>query len=222
LKNISWIKIKSGMKGKIKFYEKDPEVFNSTGGWYLIKEESPFNKSYSLTKESYEYVVEKYGMGKNSSEHDVEYELLVDCNVEQDTGKSFHRILARIIYEKPETKKVFLIDIDGTICDDIKNEDSHLYSTAKVIQGSLEQINKWYYEGHTITFFTAREEKDRSVTLKWLLENGFKFHNLVMDKPRIQDGQEYVWIDNRKVMGVTYLGIWSELKDVDAKIKIFG
>ena len=39
-------------------------------------------------------------------------------------------------------KRVYLIDIDGTVCDDIKNEDSHLYSTSKVYEGSLEQINK--------------------------------------------------------------------------------
>ncbi len=44
---------------------------------------------------------------------------------------------------------------------------------------------------------------------------------LVMDKPRIKDGQEYVWIDNRKVRAVTYLGTWTELKEVDAKIQIF-
>lgn len=118
-------------------------------------------------------------------------------------------------------KKIFLIDIDGTICEDIKNEDSHLYPTAKVIEGSHMQINKWADEGHTITFFTAREEKDREVTLEWLYKHGFKFHGLVMDKPRIQDGEEYVWIDNRKVRAVTYIGNWSELKEVDAKIQIF-
>ena len=43
-----------------------------------------------------------------------------------------------------------------------------------------------------------------------------------MDKPRIKDGQEYVWIDNRKVRAVTYMGTWSELKEVDAKIQTFG
>ena len=64
------------------------------------------------------------------------------------------------------------------------NEDAHLYPTAKVIEGSLEQINKWYDEGNHITFFTAREEKDREVTTKWLDSNGFMYHGLVMDKPR--------------------------------------
>lgn len=117
--------------------------------------------------------------------------------------------------------KIFLIDIDGTICDDIKNEESHLYPTAKVIEGSLQQINKWVDEGHIVTFFTAREEKDRLVTLDWLDKHNFKYHGLVMGKPRIKDGQEYVWIDNRKVRAVTYLGTWSELKEVDAKIQVF-
>ncbi len=118
--------------------------------------------------------------------------------------------------------KIFLIDIDGTICDDINNEDSHLFPTANVIQGSLQQINKWYEEGNIITFFTAREEKDRQVTSKWLSENGFKFHGLVMNKPRcLNPEDEYVWIDNRKVRAVTYLGTWSELTEVDAKIKVF-
>ena len=118
--------------------------------------------------------------------------------------------------------KIMLIDIDGTICDDIKNEDSHLYSEAKIISGSLEQINKWYEEGNIITFFTARENKDRVVTENWLRENGFKYHGLVMDKPRcLNNEDEYVWIDNRKVRGVTYLGVWSDLIEVEKKILAF-
>jgi len=60
--------------------------------------------------------------------------------------------------------RVFLIDIDGTICDDIKNEESHLYPTAKCYPDALRIINKWYDEGNVITFFTARESKDRNVT----------------------------------------------------------
>lgn len=117
--------------------------------------------------------------------------------------------------------KVYLIDIDGTICDDIKNEESHLYATAKVFEDSLKIINKWYSEGNIITFFTARESKDRDVTEKWLTENGFKYHGLVMDKPRIKDGQEYFWVDNRKVRAVTYKGKWSELIEKKVKISVF-
>jgi uncharacterized HAD superfamily protein len=118
-------------------------------------------------------------------------------------------------------RKVFLIDIDGTICDDIKNEDSHLYSEAKPIEGAKEIINKWYDEGHHITFFTARQTKDKLVTELWLRKHEFNYHGLVMDKPRINDGEEYCWIDNRKVRAITYLGTWSELTEVDAKIHVF-
>ena len=117
--------------------------------------------------------------------------------------------------------KVFLIDIDGTICDDIPNEDSHLYPSAKPFPDALRIINKWYKEGDIITFFTARESKDREVTEKWLEKNGFKYHGLVMDKPRIKEGQTYHWIDNKPTKATTYLGTWSELKEVEKKIQIF-
>jgi uncharacterized HAD superfamily protein len=117
--------------------------------------------------------------------------------------------------------RIFLIDIDGTVCDDIKNEDSHLYPTANPYPDALKIINKWHSEGNIITFFTAREGKDRDTTESWLKANGFKYHGLIMDKPRIKDGQEYVWIDNRKVKAITYLGTWSDLIEVNAKIHTF-
>jgi uncharacterized HAD superfamily protein len=117
--------------------------------------------------------------------------------------------------------KVFLIDIDGTICEDIMNEDSHLYPEAKHFPDALRIINKWYDEGNVITFFTARESKDRVVTEEWLKERGFKYHGLVMDKPRIKEGQSYHWIDNKPTKATTYLGTWSELKEVEKKIQVF-
>jgi hypothetical protein len=117
--------------------------------------------------------------------------------------------------------KIFLIDCDGTICDDIRNEDSHLYATANHFEESRLILNKWYDEGNVITFFTARESKDREVTEKWLSEKGFKYHGLVMDKPRCKDGQVYHWIDNRPVKATTYKGTWSELIEVNTKIEVF-
>ena len=113
-------------------------------------------------------------------------------------------------------KRVYLIDIDGTITnEDIKNEDNHLYPTATPIEGSKEIINKLYDEGNKIVFFTARESKDREVTIDWLNKHGFKFHDLITDKPRcIEDDCEYVWIDNKPVRGITYKGEWSEIVEV--------
>jgi len=118
--------------------------------------------------------------------------------------------------------KILLIDIDGTVCDDIKNEDSHLYPTAAVYPDALETLNEWYDEGAHITFFTAREEKDREVTEEWLVTNGFKYHGLVMNKPRIKEGQEYVWVDNRKVRAITYTDKWGKLEKVTKEILTFG
>ena len=92
----------------------------------------------------------------------------------------------------------YLIDIDGTICDDIPNEQAQLMSTAKVYDCVLDIINKWYGEGHTITFFTSRTEEHRQVTVDWLQRHGFKYHNIIFGKPR---GGRYHLIDNHLLHG---------------------
>ena len=115
-------------------------------------------------------------------------------------------------------KKNYLIDIDGTICDDIPNEQSEKFPYAKKFPDALDILNKWYNEGHTITFFTARESKHRSITEHWLKTNGFKYHKLIMDKPR---GGNYHWIDNLKVQATQYLGKFTELKKENKTIEIF-
>ena len=119
--------------------------------------------------------------------------------------------------------KIILCDIDGTICEDIKNENAHLFPTAKIIEGSLEQMNKWYDDGNHITYFTARLEEHREATEAWLKENGFKYHGLLMNKPRaLNPDDEYIWIDNRKVRAVTYNSMWGELTLVNKEILTFG
>ena len=80
--------------------------------------------------------------------------------------------------------KNYLIDIDGTVCDDIPNETPELFATARVYPDALERLNKWHDEGHIITFCTARTELHRTVTGIWLDMNGFKYHGLIMGKPR--------------------------------------
>jgi hypothetical protein len=209
------------MKGIIEYYDADPNFINSVEGW-IVKSLDNKRESYFICDESDRIVRDKHRKGLINHGDEVEYELITDCYVDQEKNIVTHSAKSKIIFEKENKQKLFLIDIDGTICDDIMNEDSHLYPDANVYPKALEIINKWYDEGNVITFFTARETKDREVTLQWLDKHGFKYHGLVMDKPRIQDDQEYVWIDNRKVRAVTYLGNWTELKEVDAKIQIFG
>ena len=82
----------------------------------------------------------------------------------------------------PENVKNYLIDIDGTICDDIPNEQPERMFDAKVYPEALKTLNKWYNDGHIITFFTSRLEIHREVTKKWLNKHGFKYHGLLMEK----------------------------------------
>jgi hypothetical protein len=210
------------MRGILRYSEHDPEFLNSIEGWIIEPIGAKENYIYLLHDDSVIKVNEKLNKGEIQSGDEVEYELITDCFINKISNIATHATKAKVIFEKEQKQKLFLIDIDGTICDDIRNEESELYPTANVFPRALEIINKWYDEGNVITFFTARESKDREVTLQWLDKHGFKYHGLVMDKPRINDEQEYVWIDNKKVRAVTYLGNWTELKEVDAKIQIFG
>ena len=73
----------------------------------------------------------------------------------------------------PDEVKNFLIDIDGTICDDIPNEEPERMITCSPYPDALEMINKWYDEGHVITFFTSRTEEHREMTETWLQEHKY-------------------------------------------------
>ncbi len=96
-------------------------------------------------------------------------------------------------------KTIWLLDIDGTVCEDIPNEESHRFSTAKPIPGALERVNEFYKRGDKITFFTARLDTHREVTEAWLDKHGFPYESVLYNKPRISDGESYHWVDNRPV-----------------------
>lgn len=104
-----------------------------------------------------------------------------------------------------------LVDIDGTVCEDIDNEDAHLFPNAKLIEKAVEKVNKFYNEGHTITFFTSRTHEHRKVTDEYLKKCGFKYHYLLTDKPRGGRNGKYVWIDNLDVIGIKFNGNWDEI-----------
>ena len=118
----------------------------------------------------------------------------------------------------PEEIKNYLIDIDGTVCDDIPNEEPERMATAAVYPDALETLNKWFDEGHLITFFTSRTEEHRTVTTDWLDSNGFKYHGLLMGKPR---GGNYHWIDNHLVRATRYKGAFTDLVDKEVTIQVF-
>ncbi len=118
----------------------------------------------------------------------------------------------------PDEVKNYLIDIDGTICDDIPNEEPERMATAALYPDALETINRWFDQGHIITFFTSRLEEHREVTEKWLDEHGFKYHGMLMGKPR---GGNYHWIDNHIVRATRYEGKFTDLVDKTANVQVF-
>ena len=114
--------------------------------------------------------------------------------------------------------KNYLIDIDGTICDDIPNEQPERMITANLYDDALDTLNRWYDEGHIITFFTSRLEEHRKITEQWLDKNGFKYHGLLMNKPR---GGNYHWVDNHIVRATRFTGKFTELVEEEVKIQVF-
>jgi len=118
----------------------------------------------------------------------------------------------------PDGIKNYLIDIDGTITDDVPNEESERMRQVIPYEGSVETLNGWFNEGHIITFFTSRTEEVREITEEWLDKWGFKYSNLLMGKPR---GGNYHWVDNHIVRGTRYNGQWTELTNKMVEIQVF-
>ena len=131
--------------------------------------------------------------------------------LKSDDGKLLSPVLS-------EEVRNFLIDIDGTICDDIPNEEPERMVTAELYPDALETINNWYDEGHIITFFTSRTEAHREVTEAWLEKHNFKYHGLLMGKPR---GGNYHWIDNHMVRATRFKGKFTDLIRANKTIEIF-
>lgn len=118
----------------------------------------------------------------------------------------------------PKDIKNYLIDIDGTITDDIPNEEPERMATCLPFPDALTTLNKWYDEGHIICFFTSRTEAHREVTETWLKKHGFKYHSLLVGKPR---GGNYHWVDNHLVKATRYKGKFTDMVERKVKIEVF-
>ena len=112
----------------------------------------------------------------------------------------------------------YLIDIDGTICDDVPNEEPERMKHVLPYPDALEILNKWYDEGHIITFFTSRTDAHKEITENWLSKHGFKYHGLLLNKPR---GGNYHWIDNHIVKATRYTGKFTEMVKEMKEVEVF-
>jgi hypothetical protein len=103
----------------------------------------------------------------------------------------------------PSDKKNFMIDIDGVLCPHVDNEQLEQMRTVEPYPEAVEWVNKLFEEGHYICFFTARTEEHRQITEEWLNKHGFKYHQIIFNKPR---GGNYHYIDDRTVRATRYEG----------------
>ena len=137
-----------------------------------------------------------------------------DLQFEEAFDKEGHKTSPKL----PEGVKNYLIDIDGTITEDVPNEEPDRMAIVEPFPDALKTLNRWFDEGHIITFFTSRTEEHREVTKTWLDKNGFKYHGLLMEKPR---GGNYHWVDDRAVKATRYSGTFQELVKVKKEIEVF-
>ena len=118
----------------------------------------------------------------------------------------------------PERVKNYLIDIDGTITEDVPNEEPERMVTCKPFPDALKTMNRWYEEGHILTFFTSRTEEHREVTEAWFEKHEIRYHGLLMGKPR---GGNYHWIDNHIVRATRFEGKFTDMVREVKTVEVF-
>lgn len=136
----------------------------------------------------------------------------------QELEKAFNQKGEAVSPILPENMKNFLIDIDGTITDDVPNEEPERMATCLPYPDALKMVNKWFDEGHIIYFFTSRTEEHRPVTEAWLKKHNFKYHGILFGKPR---GGNYHWIDNHIVKATRFKGKFTDLVIKTKDIEVF-
>ncbi len=119
--------------------------------------------------------------------------------------------------------KIFIIDIDGTICEHVANEAGiEKMRAARPYLEVIKQINRWYDEGNYICFFTARTDEHEAVTREWLKKHGVLYHQLILNKPRkLPPYTEYHFIDDATVRATTFKGKITPFVRKKVEIEVF-
>ena len=119
--------------------------------------------------------------------------------------------------------KIFVIDIDGTICENVRNEEGvGRMADAKPYTDSIKRINEFYDQGHYVCFFTARTDEHKQVTEDWLRKYNVKYHQVIYNKPRkIGKYDQYHFIDDASVRATTFKGKFSSFIKKKVEIEVF-
>lgn len=118
-------------------------------------------------------------------------------------------------------RKIMMIDIDGVVCEHVGNEHPEKMEAAEPIIEAIAKINGWYDQGHYICFFTARTDDHRAVTEAWLRRHGVKHHQIIFNKPRLESGEEYHYIDDKPIRATTYRGKFTDFVRRQKEVLVF-
>ena len=120
-------------------------------------------------------------------------------------------------------KKIFIIDIDGTVCEAVSNEEGEAkMRIAKPFDDSIKSVNRLFDEGHYVCFFTARTDEHKQATEDWLRKNEVRFHRVVYNKPRkLPPYSEYHFIDDAHVRATTFKGKFTNFVKKNVEIEAF-
>ena len=122
-----------------------------------------------------------------------------------------------------QDKKIFIIDVDGTICENIRNEEGlERMEHAKPFKESIEKINDLYDQGNYVCFFTARTDEHKKVTELWLKKHKVKYHQIIFNKPRkIREFATYHFVDDTRIRATTFKGKFTNFVKKKADIEVF-
>ena len=125
-----------------------------------------------------------------------------------------------------DSSKTFIVDCDGVIADKTHGGD---YAKAGPLKYGIQQVNKLYDMGYTITLYTARYgdrekgnihkqyERGYREWTDWLAKHGVKYHHAFMGKPAgvmyIDDKAARVENDSQE----GWYQVWHEVHELEGK-----
>ena len=100
----------------------------------------------------------------------------------------------RFIKKEKNDKRIYIIDIDGTICTKTKSD----YISCEPITENIDVFNRLFEQGHEVHYWTARGALSGKnwddLTIKQLDSWNVKYNSINMGKPHYD-----VWIDDKAI-----------------------